>query len=250
MVRLRLLLLGTIRWLLRQRAQPLVITGDPVLVIAPHPDDETLGCGGLIQLCRRAGQRVATLFLTQGEASHSGHPVLTPTELARRRTVEARTAAAHLGVSSNDLTFLTLPDGQLPHLSSSAREAAIAAIAAELQRIRPAVVLAAWRHDGSSEHEAAFPLIQAACQRISPPPRLVEYLVWSAYSPRLLARLLFTPATLLRAHFPGLGAGKRAALAAYGSQFQPVPPWMHAVQPPAFATAFAAEEEFFIESTP
>lgn len=250
MSRVRLLLLRLLRFALRLRARPLVLESGPVLVIAPHPDDETLGCGGLIQLARHAGHPVHCLFLTRGEASHPGHPQLTPTELSRLRSAEAQTAAASLGLTPEKLTFLSLPDGQLPRLSEPAREAAISAIVAELQRLQPVTLLAASRHDGSSEHEAAFPLVRAACDRSTPSPRLLEYLVWTAYSPRLLARTLFTTAQVSVAHFPGLGAGKHAALSAYRSQFEPVPPWTHPVQPPAFASAFSAEIEFFLESTP
>ena len=42
---------------------------DSVLVIAPHPDDESLCCGGLIHMARRAGARVAIVWVTNGDGS-------------------------------------------------------------------------------------------------------------------------------------------------------------------------------------
>lgn len=43
-----------------------------LVIVAPHPDDETLGCGLLIAAAVRAGVRVAVIALTDGQASHPG----------------------------------------------------------------------------------------------------------------------------------------------------------------------------------
>ena len=61
----------------------------PVLVIAPHPDDETLGCGGLIAASVRAGHRVHTVFVTEGGASHPACRSWTRPERAAQREAEA-----------------------------------------------------------------------------------------------------------------------------------------------------------------
>ena len=67
----------------------------PVVVLAPHPDDETLGCGGLIALKRSLGAPVRVIFMTDGAGSHSGvdRPALTAT-----RKEEASAACNVLGV--------------------------------------------------------------------------------------------------------------------------------------------------------
>src|SRR5665213_2709092 len=83
------------------------------LIIAPHPDDETLGCGGLIASQARAGQAVDIVFLTDGAASHPGHPTLSPAQLAGARRDEAVAAAAILGVRADRLHFFNLPDSTL-----------------------------------------------------------------------------------------------------------------------------------------
>ena len=89
----RLVMLRLLRWILRWRAQPLQLPAGPLLVIAPHPDDETLGCGGLIIRERLAGRLVRIVFLTDGSQSHRDHPSLTPTALAKLRKAEAVAAA-------------------------------------------------------------------------------------------------------------------------------------------------------------
>lgn len=249
MRRARQPLLRLLRAALGVRSRKLVLDPGPVLVIAPHPDDEVLGCGGLIASSLRTGRRMSVLFLTDGGASHPGHPELDPAALASLRRREACEAAAVLGLAPEHLAFLDLPDGTLPRLSSPNRDVAIRKICDHLKTLCPTSILAAHRHDGSSEHEAAFPLICSAIKAYGSPVRLLEYLVWSAYSPRLLARLLSTRDQLLRSRHPGLGSVKARALFAYRSQFYPTPPWTEPVQPADFANAFSPEDEFFIEHT-
>lgn len=63
--------------------------GSVTLVLAPHRDDESLGCGGLIAGKRLAAQPVHVAFSTAGAASLLGHPTVSPADLAHRRTDEA-----------------------------------------------------------------------------------------------------------------------------------------------------------------
>ena len=101
------------RRLLARRARPLAESDlrRRSLVVAPHPDDEVLGCGGTIIRIRRLGVPVAIVFLTDGEASHAGR--VPPSELASIRRREATEAAEVLGVPAEQLTFLGFPDGAL-----------------------------------------------------------------------------------------------------------------------------------------
>ena len=80
-----------------------------VLVIAPHPDDEVLGCGGSTLIHRAAGRRVDVLFLTSGEL---GSAEQAPDRLAEIREAEARSAADTLGIDTSRLTFVQLGDGR------------------------------------------------------------------------------------------------------------------------------------------
>src|SRR5438093_6042513 len=76
-----------------------------VLVVVPHPDDESIGCGGTICLHGARGDRVTAVFLSSGEL---GLKALPPEDAKRAREDEAKRAAAVLGLAST--TFLRYPD--------------------------------------------------------------------------------------------------------------------------------------------
>ena len=94
-------------------APPVVLTAPPrgsVLVLAPHPDDESLGCGGAMILHRRQGDRVKVVFVTDGSSGDAlGHYAALDYRELRRE--EARRAAAVLGV--DELVFWEYHDGKL-----------------------------------------------------------------------------------------------------------------------------------------
>lgn len=92
---------------------------DSVLVVSPHPDDESLCCGGLIDTARRVGANVAVVWVTYGDAFKWDAMVVEKTvrprpgtyhELAKQRGTEARTAASILDVPADAQFFLGYPD--------------------------------------------------------------------------------------------------------------------------------------------
>jgi LmbE family N-acetylglucosaminyl deacetylase len=98
---------------------------DVLLVVAPHPDDETLCCAGAIQRARAAGARVAIVWITSGDAFELDahvveHRLFTGTqdllELAGLRMQEAARAAWLLRVAPAERFFLGYPDGGIAHL--------------------------------------------------------------------------------------------------------------------------------------
>jgi LmbE family N-acetylglucosaminyl deacetylase len=99
--------------------------GERILVVAPHPDDDVLGCGGLIQQALALGDSVRVVFLTCGDGSWSSaavataRPFLGPRDyvaFGQRRMAEARAGAKALGMDSGQLTFLGYPDAGLAAL--------------------------------------------------------------------------------------------------------------------------------------
>src|SRR6476469_9463285 len=84
--------------------------GARVGIVAPHPDDETGGCGGVACLHRAAGDTVSVLIVTDGSASRAGN--VPPAEMAGRRAAEAQAAAATLGLAGLELAGL--PEGHWP----------------------------------------------------------------------------------------------------------------------------------------
>jgi LmbE family N-acetylglucosaminyl deacetylase len=92
---------------------------DSVLVVSPHPDDESLCCGGLIATARQAGAKVSIVWVTNGDAFKWDAMVVerklrprpgTYHALARKRVGEARAAASVLNVAPDSLYFLGYPD--------------------------------------------------------------------------------------------------------------------------------------------
>jgi LmbE family N-acetylglucosaminyl deacetylase len=234
---------------LRRRAQPLALppSGERVLMLAPHPDDDALGAGALLAELTSRGVEVHIAYLTDGEASHRGHPILEPRHVGALRQAEARTAAAALRVPSERLTFCQAPDGQLSQLSPAATQALGARIATLRATLRPRWVLAPTSLDGSSEHAAARRIIAG---HGSGPGEEFDYLVWAWWSPVLLALIARDPdLAVWRGHHPVRLAAKANAIAAHRSQLHPTAPWPCAVLPVGFAAAFHTTEEFLLQTS-
>ena len=82
------------------------------IIIAPHPDDEVIGCSGLIQQLLKEKKEVFIIFLTGGGASHNGCSH-SPLEVIKARRVLAETINKLLGVASTNVYFLEYPDGRV-----------------------------------------------------------------------------------------------------------------------------------------
>ena len=85
-----------------------------ILVVAPHPDDETLGCGGLVSLLAQNGSVFYIVFVTDGSASHRNSTAWPTARLAAQREQEARNALVCLGIANAPRLFLRLPDANMP----------------------------------------------------------------------------------------------------------------------------------------
>jgi LmbE family N-acetylglucosaminyl deacetylase len=110
-----------------------VTADDSVLIVAPHPDDESLCCGGLIHMARKSGARVAIVWITNGDGSRWDamltHHALFPgagsyQALALTRMEEARAAARSLDVSADSTYFLGYPDRGVRQLMGAFYESA------------------------------------------------------------------------------------------------------------------------------
>jgi LmbE family N-acetylglucosaminyl deacetylase len=155
---------------------PASLTG-PVWVIAPHPDDESLGCGGLLADLTDLGTPTWALLLTDGGASHPASADWPRERLARQRLAEWHAALDLLGLPPERRAALNLPDSRLPFLDAAQATSAVAAIRAALAQAAPATVLLPWRRDPHPDHRAAHALILAALEEW-PAARRLEYTVW------------------------------------------------------------------------
>lgn len=163
----------------QMRGQKLPLTDAKTIIFAPHPDDETIGCGGLIALKRQKSVPVSVVFLTDGRHCYGqGGPP--ETEVAALRHEEALAALRVLNVSPEQVFFLDLEDGSLGALSQNARAEAIARLSAILQDFKPEEIYLPHRHDHHKDHEAAFVLVHDALNHFLLPktPTWYEYVIW------------------------------------------------------------------------
>ena len=180
-----------------------------LLVVAAHPDDETLGAGGLVAAAAQAEVPVTVLVATAGEASHPDSPTTSPQELARRRVREVEAAVAVLAPDAV-VRVLDLPDGEvMGHLDR------LRAAVADHHR-DGGVIAAPWRGDGHIDHEAAGTAAAEVARRSG--ALLLEYPIWAWHwarpgDPRVpwaaAGRLELTPEVLRR---------KREAMALHVTQ--------------------------------
>lgn len=149
----------------------------PVLVVAPHPDDETLGCGGAIALLRSLGCQVNILVISDGTMSHPRSRKYPAPILRNLREVETRSATFTLGVE-DAVTFLRLPDGAVPTPESPGFPAAMVLCRDRIAALTPKIIFLPWRSDPHPDHRATWQLIHAALTDLSLSPRSIEYPIW------------------------------------------------------------------------
>jgi LmbE family N-acetylglucosaminyl deacetylase len=220
---------------LRRRLKPLdqADLEASAIIFAPHPDDETLGCGGVA--CQKiiAGADLHFVFVTDGAASHNGRVDLD--QLRRQRAVEALEAVRCLGGTPNKVKFLRIPDGKAgEHI-----ETIVSSVARLLNALRPESIFVIHSADTPLDHAAVHRSVLQAARFYGRPITVYEYPVWYWYHwpwvrfgadlPGMwrttLAQSITTAAGLralltfnARADIADVMPRKRAALAAHVSQ--------------------------------
>jgi LmbE family N-acetylglucosaminyl deacetylase len=150
------------------------IVGSPVLIVAPHPDDETLGCGGAIALLRSLNCDVRVLVISNGTLSHPNSQKYPAPVLQALRESETLEALTMLGVNPNDVTFCGMQDGSI----STQYNSAIASCSDYLREIAPQIIFLPWRYDPHPDHRATSKLIHTALGNLDLSPRIIEYPIW------------------------------------------------------------------------
>ncbi|MBC6606805.1 PIG-L family deacetylase [Hymenobacter sp. BT188] len=148
------------------------------IVIAPHPDDESLGCGGLLALLRQAQVPVMAILVTDGTMSHPNSQKYPPAARRQLREAEFEAALVALGITTAP-HYLGLADGNIPTAGAAGFEAAAEQLLMRISQFSPTTVLAPWRRDPHPDHRATSQLLQAALAQLATPPRLLEYVVWA-----------------------------------------------------------------------
>lgn len=230
----------------------------PALVLAPHPDDETLGCGALIARKTAAGTPVTVVFACDGRHSHRSG-LVPPDALARLRRREALAACARLGVGTERVRFLDHEDGRL----AEAGDALVRRIAGLADATGARELFAPCGQDGHPDHRALSAAARSALAGLDPRPTLYEYPVWfwdprawvepGAPRWRQAAQLAARPLAFLVGARPAVVAAgpfldaKRRALAEHRSQMENLtgePGWA-TLGPGLLRHLMTAEEIFF-----
>jgi LmbE family N-acetylglucosaminyl deacetylase len=193
----------------------LVPAGQRLVVVAPHPDDEVLGCAGILAGMQGREADVLLIAVTDGEASHPQSRHWTPTRLRQQRPKESMRALACMGL---DVTALDWQRLGLPDSGVAGQEALL--IERLMALIRPHDrVITTWRLDGHCDHEATGRA--TACAVAQQGACLIEVPVWAWHWARPDdARIPWARAHKYRLE-PQVLAQKRQAIAAHVSQVSP-----------------------------
>jgi LmbE family N-acetylglucosaminyl deacetylase len=153
-----------------------VLEDRPFIVVAPHPDDESLACGGLIADACQLGVRGKVVIVSDGAGSHPNSKAYPPDRLGSLREEEARQAGAELGLRPEEMLFLGLPDRFVPSEGEEA-EWAIGVIFDCVREMGAGSLFVSWRHDPHCDHEASYRIAREVQRRVGK-VRLLEYVVW------------------------------------------------------------------------
>jgi LmbE family N-acetylglucosaminyl deacetylase len=231
------------RWALNVRSRPMAVTDSPTMVFAPHQDDETLGCGGLIALKREQGISVNVVFLTDGRNAHA--EALSNDAAAVERRQEALDALEALGVAAEAVQFLDAPDGGLGDLAGDTRERFVTRLAGMIQASGPGEVFLPHRKDRHRDHEAAYDLVWDALPLSGASPAVYEYPIWLFWRMPLLFALGLKRrevAGAMRLPIEAVRGKKERAISAHRSQLS------EAILPSGFLRRFSRPEELYFRT--
>ncbi|MCY7413603.1 MAG: PIG-L family deacetylase [Salinibacterium sp.] len=153
-------------WLASPRWQSVphltVAAARSVVIVAAHPDDETLGAGGLVARLHALGAVITVILATRGERAFKR-------DISAERLTEFQIAVERLAPRAR-IVDLELPDAALGMCTAELRTAVTdAAVGAEL-------IIAPWRGDGHGDHCAAGEAASSAAAETG--ARLLEYPIW------------------------------------------------------------------------
>lgn len=190
----------------------LVPFGARVVVVAPHPGDEVLACGGLLQLLSTLDYPLKLISVTDGSASHPGSNLWSAKRLSVFRPQESVEALRRLGLPMHSLKWIR---GGFCDNDLAAHEQALSQFIARYLQAGD-VVFTTWRHDGIDDHEAVGRAAAKACALKG--VRLLELPIWAWHWPiREAARIPWQRARKVRLDTWSV-ARKRHAAHAYASQ--------------------------------
>lgn len=238
---------------LYRESQSIAPSQKPTVVFAPHQDDETLGCGGVIALKRKQGVPVKVVFLTDGRECYVGAPAPLPIsieECVQIRQQEALAALQTLGVAASDVIFLKHHDSTLGSFEGEQRQAIVEELRDLLVELCPQEVYVPYFNDMHSDHIETHRLVKAAVRLFNQPVELWQYLVWSLWEYDHLSDIVEGKfANLYSVAIDSVRKQKNQALRAYRSQYIPIVE-NFTVLPKTLFRFFDTPYELFVKISP
>jgi len=153
-----------------------------IVVFAPHPDDETLGCGGTIAKKLSEGYEAVVVYMTDGKHAFSKlfnvNSEPTPSELKEIRKEEARRAARILGLQEENLYFLDFEDGALGQKKAEAQQQVIEILSKHL----PVEVYFPSEKDVNPDHHTTNKIVRNSINKLGLLALKYRYSIAQRYS--------------------------------------------------------------------
>jgi LmbE family N-acetylglucosaminyl deacetylase len=189
--------------------------GRPFVVLSPHPDDETLGAGGLIASACTGGQEVDVIVVTDGSGSHPQSKQYPKLRLVDLRYSEVHKAGVALGLQPDRIGFLGLSDTLAPK-SGPQFDTAVEETLDVIRRSGAGALFVTWEGDPHCDHEASAELAKTV-RKMSPGLKLWAYPIWGWHI-EASAEIRQPPPMAFRIDISQFRDQKQQAIAAHASQ--------------------------------
>ena len=214
----------------------------PVVVLAAHPDDETLGCGGLIARRAAEGRRVVVVVITDGRALLGRFGIdrdPSPAEVAQMRKEETRRAVDILSAGRAEILYLEVENERLVAEQADVTRRVTALVG----DLKPAELYAPSAFEGHAEHVAAHEIARAACASTRACGALFEYIV----SLRRDVSIETVPRRRIGVDVSAYRDLEREALAQFKSHLDVISPKLTAPLTPDYDRYLTDEEPFLVD---
>lgn len=163
---------GVLQQLPEMAITALIPANARVCIVAPHPDDEILGCGGLIQRLDQLGYHIELFAVTNGTASHPSSSIYTPEQLNHIRPAESMQALHTLKLKESvKRTALDIQDGQVALQRDLLKQRLKAHLTAQ------DVLITTFEQDGHPDHEITGQVVQGLAKELG--LNCIQVLIWA-----------------------------------------------------------------------
>lgn len=145
----------------------------PIIIVAPHPDDEVIGCGGLIQRLVKQGCDVHVVLMTGGEASHQNCCHISKDRIKDVRRSLCMDIDSRIGVDKSHIHLLDYPDGGIQVENEETEH-----LQALISSIKPDVLFVPHGGEGWPDHINTREIIRSVVKQNA---IIYEYCVWMWY---------------------------------------------------------------------